>query len=61
MGKNIGGIVGERLGKTILELGGNNAVMVDETADLNDALKKITFRNAKNVLSKANEFLLNTR
>jgi hypothetical protein len=26
----------------------------------NDALKKTTFRNAKNVLSKANEFLLNT-
>jgi len=25
-----------------------------------DALKKTTFRNAKNVLSKANEFLLNT-
>ena len=25
----------------------------------NDALKKITFRNAKNVLLKANRFLLN--
>ena len=28
--------------------------------EYNDALKKTTFRNAKNVLSKANEFLLNT-
>ena len=26
----------------------------------NDALKKITFRNAKNILSKANKFLLDT-
>lgn len=32
LGKRIGGIVGERLGKTILELGGNNAIIVDETA-----------------------------
>ena len=28
--------------------------------DYDDAQKKTTFRNAKNVLSKANEFLLNT-
>ena len=28
--------------------------------EYNDALKKTTFRNAKNVLSKANEFLSNT-
>jgi len=28
--------------------------------EYDDALKKTTFRNAKNVLSKANEFLLNT-
>ena len=28
--------------------------------EYNDALKKTTFRNAKNVLSKTNEFLLNT-
>ena len=27
----------------------------------NDALKKITHENAKNVLIKANKFLLNTR
>ena len=43
MGKNIGGIVGERLGKTILELGGNNAVIVDETADLYKAIPSIAF------------------
>ena len=29
--------------------------------EYDDALKKTTFRNAKNVLSKTNEFLLNTR
>jgi 8-oxo-dGTP pyrophosphatase MutT (NUDIX family) len=29
--------------------------------EYNDALKKTTFENAKNVLSKANEFLLNIR
>ena len=28
--------------------------------EYDDALKKTTFRNAKNILSKANEFLLNT-
>jgi hypothetical protein len=28
--------------------------------EYNDALKKTTFRNAKNVLSKANELLLST-
>ena len=28
--------------------------------EYDDALKKTTFRNAKNVLSKTNEFLLNT-
>jgi len=29
--------------------------------EYDDALKKTTFRNAKNVLSKTNKFLLNTR
>jgi aldehyde dehydrogenase (NAD+) len=43
MGKQIGGIVGERLGKTILELGGNNAIIVDETADLKLAIPAILF------------------
>lgn len=43
MGKRISGIVGKRLGKTILELGGNNAIIVDESADLDLALPSILF------------------
>jgi len=43
MGKSIGGIVGERLGSTILELGGNNAIIVDEDADLSLAIPAILF------------------
>ena len=35
MGKAVGGVVGARLGKTILELGGNNAIIISEHADLN--------------------------
>ncbi|MBV6646402.1 MAG: aldehyde dehydrogenase family protein [Cyclobacteriaceae bacterium] len=34
MGKAVGEAVGRRLGKTILELGGNNAIIVTENADL---------------------------
>ncbi|MGY6561047.1 MAG: L-piperidine-6-carboxylate dehydrogenase [Luteibaculaceae bacterium] len=34
MGKAVGAVVGERLGKTILELGGNNAIIVTPDADL---------------------------
>lgn len=43
MGRRIGGIVGERLGKTILELGGNNAVILDESADLKLAIPAVLF------------------
>ncbi|MFQ6676549.1 MAG: aldehyde dehydrogenase family protein, partial [Fidelibacterota bacterium] len=43
MGKHIGGIVGERLGRTILELGGNNAVILDESADLSLAIPAVVF------------------
>lgn len=35
MGKAVGEVVGARLGKHILELGGNNAIIVSEYADLN--------------------------
>lgn len=35
MGKSVGAAVGKRLGKSILELGGNNAIIVTEDADLN--------------------------
>ncbi|MCF6184362.1 MAG: aldehyde dehydrogenase family protein [Bacteroidales bacterium] len=43
VGKRIGKIVGGRLGKTILELGGNNAVIVSEHADLDMAIPSIVF------------------
>ena len=43
MGKRIGKVVGSRLGKTILELGGNNAIIVDETADMDMVIPAILF------------------
>ena len=43
MGKRVGRIVGERLGRTILELGGNNAIIVSENADLNMAVRAVLF------------------
>ena len=36
-------MVGQRLGRTLLELSGNNAVIVDETADLNMAVRAVLF------------------
>jgi aldehyde dehydrogenase (NAD+) len=38
MGKAIAGVVGQRLGKSLLELGGNNAIIISEHADLNMSL-----------------------
>ena len=43
MGKSLGKIVTERFGKLIMELGGNNAILVDETADLDLATPAIVF------------------
>jgi aldehyde dehydrogenase (NAD+) len=43
MGKRIGEAVGRRLGRTILELGGNNAIIVTEDADLDMALRATLF------------------
>jgi aldehyde dehydrogenase (NAD+) len=43
VGKKVGEIVGKRLGKTILELGGNNAVIVADSADLDMAIPSIVF------------------
>ena len=43
MGQRIGGIVGQRLGRTILELGGNNAIIISEKADLTGALASSFF------------------
>src|SRR4030095_13594189 len=35
--------VGERLGRSILELGGNNAIIISENANLDLALRAVTF------------------
>lgn len=43
MGKQVARDVGARLGKTILELGGNNAIIVTENADLEMAARAIVF------------------
>ena len=43
MGKRIGEVVGARLGKTILELGGNNALIISEKCDLTGALASAFF------------------
>jgi len=42
-GRQINEMVAHRLGKTILELSGNNAIIVDETADLKLAIPAIVF------------------
>ena len=43
MGHRVATVVGERLGRTILELGGNNAVIVTPNADLKLAVQAILF------------------
>ena len=43
MGIGIAQKVGKRLGKTILELGGNNAIIVDETASMDLVVPAIVF------------------
>jgi aldehyde dehydrogenase (NAD+) len=43
IGKKVGRLVGERLGKSILELGGNNAVIVTPDADIEMALRAVVF------------------
>ncbi len=43
VGRHVASIVGKRLGRTLLELSGNNAVIVDETADLDVAIPGIVF------------------
>lgn len=42
-GKQVNEIVAKRLGRAILELGGNNAMIVDQTADLDLAIPAIVF------------------
>lgn len=46
MGKYVGQTVGARLGRSLLELGGNNAMIVSDTADLDLALRAIVFAAA---------------
>jgi aldehyde dehydrogenase (NAD+) len=43
VGRTVGERVAARLGKSLLELGGNNAVIVDETANLDLAVPAIVF------------------
>jgi len=42
-GRHVAEIVSRRLGKSILELSGNNAIIVDQTADLDLAIPAIVF------------------
>lgn len=43
MGRRVGEVVAKRLGRTLLELGGNNAAIIEPDADLDLALKSIVF------------------
>lgn len=43
MGKLVGTAVAARMGKSLLELGGNNAIIITESADLNMAIPGIVF------------------
>jgi aldehyde dehydrogenase (NAD+) len=43
MGKAVGAAVGARLGKSLLELGGNNAIIISENADLDMSLVGAVF------------------
>jgi aldehyde dehydrogenase (NAD+) len=43
MGKKVAATVGQRLGKTLLELGGNNAIIITPQADLDIAIRGAVF------------------
>jgi aldehyde dehydrogenase (NAD+) len=43
MGKKVAAVVGQRLGKTLLELGGNNAIIITPHADLDIAIRGAVF------------------
>ncbi len=43
VGRRVASVVAQRLGRTLLELSGNNAIIVDETADLSLAIRAIVF------------------
>jgi aldehyde dehydrogenase (NAD+) len=46
MGKELAPLVSARLGRTLLELGGNNAAIICSTADLDLTVKGVTFSAA---------------
>ncbi len=43
MGRRVAEVVGQRLGRTLLELGGNNALVILDDADLDLALRAVLF------------------
>jgi aldehyde dehydrogenase (NAD+) len=43
MGKKVGAAVGERLGRSLLELGGNNAIIISEHADMEMTFRAVIF------------------
>ncbi len=43
VGRHVGERVAKRMGRSLLELGGNNAIIVDQTADLKMAIPAIVF------------------
>lgn len=43
MGKAVGAAVGARLGRSLLELGGNNAIIISEDADIDIAIRAVLF------------------
>lgn len=43
VGRHVNKVVSQRFGKIILELGGNNCIIVDETADMNLVIPAIVF------------------
>ncbi|MBC8375473.1 MAG: aldehyde dehydrogenase family protein [FCB group bacterium] len=43
MGRHVGEVVAKRFGTTILELGGNNAIIIDDTADQDMAIMATVF------------------
>jgi aldehyde dehydrogenase (NAD+) len=43
MGRSVGSTVAARLGRTLLELGGNNGAIITESADLDIALRAVVF------------------
>ncbi len=43
VGKRVSSIVGQRLGKSIMELGGNNAVIISQHANIEMAIKSVLF------------------